>query len=181
MWYCENGLYVEGDNAQLGEFERRAKTRCMDLSFDRLVPVPKELARLAKPARIVSDAEYHKALIEAIGREQEHPRRNDRPITKEMVQDLISRFGATNRYDWCDLNWGVLSATPGELIRRRNGLLYYVFDTPDAVPVRWLVEVSKQFPSLKFTLEFTADGTGVDGVATCVNGVVEGDDADEWM
>lgn len=94
----------------------------------------------------------------------------------EKNEQLIKKFGADNWHDWSKQNWGVKWDTrrPKIVVNKKNELVY-VFDTPWNPPIKWMENVSKKFPMLKFLLECTEEMGNFVGNATAINGKVEED------
>jgi len=65
-------------------------------------PMPKALVNTTSPSRILSETEYQKWLTEDKSADQ-FP---NYYITQQMSDDLISKYGTDNWYNWANTHWG---------------------------------------------------------------------------
>ena len=109
-----------GRLAQMQEYvkaEGDSEEESISFSLNKVIPMPSELRGTPSPARIVSDEEYikyysteetAKRLLEreeAIKNNEYYFGDQQKPMTKEMQEDYIKRFGYDNWYDWAIHTW----------------------------------------------------------------------------
>ena len=108
-----------GRLAQLQDYvkaEGDSEEESMPFSLNKVIPMPAELRGTTSPANIVSDEEFIKyhSVEETAKRllEREEAIKNNeyffgdqKPLTKEIQEDYIKRFGYDNWYEWSNANW----------------------------------------------------------------------------
>lgn len=147
-----NTLRVSGDQKELGRFRTAVwKSEEQPLDFNGTVPIPAELDGGQSPSNL--------------------------PKAKQL--DLIMKYGHPDWYSWQLANWGCKwgpyegVGDPDEVsYKNGKGKLIYSFDTPWSPPVEWLLNTSKQFPTLKFENHCDEPGAGFKGTITIINGKV---------
>jgi len=139
--------------------------------FDKIIPMPKELGMVKSPVTIVSQKEYDKAV-----KELEVKKSNNflsvlgnltLPLTKEMQEDYLARFGSDNWYDWARKNWGTKwnAHDCGEWKKQALS-----FQTAWSPPMPVIEVLSKMFPKATFILQYADEGCGFCGTATFKDG-----------
>lgn len=131
-----NVLEVDGDAAEKKRFVEHAKSERQDLDFNRFKEVPKELIETAETHYPKSD-----------------PRHEERLKERAMLKE---KYGFEGWYDWCVQNWGTKwNACEVEFNDEREWVRspYYIFQTAWDAPVPIVLEMSRQFPNLEFSLE----------------------------
>lgn len=151
--YCMNKLTVRGDAKELGRFRTAVwKSEEEPLFFGGTVPIPPELDGTQSPSNL--------------------------PLPQKL--DLILKYGHDNWYDWQLANWGCKwgpydnsVGDPEEIAYANgNGKLVYIYDTPWSPPTQWIINTSKQFPTLKFENYCDEPGSCFRGTETIINGKV---------
>lgn len=142
--WCSNILQVRGQPKEIQRFVKKACKRKDVLSFDKFVPYPDEFKRRDREAAAVG------RLIE----KKELP-----PIAR--INDSFNSGG----YDWRVVNWGTKwdANKVGSNIDLSGGCADYFFDTAWAPPIPVVEKMSKDFPGLKFTLQYEESGMGFEG------------------
>lgn len=118
--YCDNTLVIVSpknvwDNTlekllfvDYKDNEEKTPTYHRRFSFGALLPQPQELINTTAPANVVSQEEYDEWYAEWLQVPEDDFRKNfGRKITEEMSNDLISKYGFNNWYDWRYSKWGV--------------------------------------------------------------------------
>lgn len=118
-----NYVKVSGKIGRLAQMQDYVKAEgdseeeSISFSLNKVIPMPSELRGTPSPARIVSDEEYikyysteetAKRLLEreeAIKNNEYYFGDQQKPMTKEMQEDYIKRFGYDNWYDWAIHTW----------------------------------------------------------------------------
>ena len=70
------------------------------------IPRPQEITETRSPVSIVSQEEYDKIQIKNKEKELKGEHFLDRSITQEINDNLITKYGTNNWYDWSNNNWG---------------------------------------------------------------------------
>ena len=84
--------------------------------------------------------------------------------TDKPNKRLLKKYGSDNWYDWQLENWGCKwGACHTQDAQKIAGGYRFLFDTPWAPPVTWMIATARKFPDL--TLKDTWQGDGGDGQA----------------
>jgi hypothetical protein len=106
-------------------------------------PMPKEIELSRSPVRVVSEEEYQKALTSrevSLGL----------PITVQMQDDLIKKYGFDNWYDWSIHNWG----TKWRVYDKEYDNGRYSFSTAWSPPSDSIIEMlAKDIPDFSYCWE----------------------------
>lgn len=142
--WCVNKLTISGLKAERERFKKQAVCGENDFAFESFLPLPKELD------------------LGPIGTEEEQG---------PAAEARKKKYGYAT---WYDRNCAVLGTkwdVQGHLVKSR-GELEYTFDSAWAPPTAGIQKVSKQFPSLTFTLEYDEPGGDFAGEITFLGGKV---------
>lgn len=147
----ENYLTVSYDQTldgklQLNNFIKKVKGKETDFTIESIFPTPPELQGLAVPPEIVSD--INEILIKG------YDPRFGRPITLNESNDLITKYGFNNWYDWRIENWGIKWDIELFEFKPAEGKVEYSFLSPCNPPLRFLFRVSTLYPLLLFHLRY---------------------------
>jgi hypothetical protein len=173
--WCENFLEVQGSAKEVKKFKDSVKTKESVFSFGGILTVPAELEDLTYPTKIVSKAEHLKSIEE---REKALKKKDlnfypEISITKEMNEDLIKKYGASNWYEWTIKHWGTKwDASDPEIELEGKQTIGYRFETAWSPPIEWLQHAQTKFPKLNFRLEYREPGMGFEGVAETQEGKI---------
>ena len=154
--WCQNEVTVQAEDRGKAEaFVDFVRDGDNYFSFNKIVPIPKELKGTRSPADIVSQEEYDKYVpkseyIESgIGR----------PITQEMSDRFNKEYGYDNWYDWCNANWGTKWETDCEEVSIDDfGGVEYRFDTGWGPPESIYDALTELFPKLNISWFYREDG-----------------------
>lgn len=146
--WCDNRLTVSGPTLEVQRFfyESRCQKGCTKhnntdtelIQLDHLVPMPQELLLTTSPT----------------------------PKDQEELQALCKeKYGAPNWYEWKLANWGtkwdlceVKINNPVIPLHRKKISVSCNFDTAWNPPISAFNTISKMFPRLTFTLNYTKEG-----------------------
>lgn len=157
--YCECHLRVnvdDFDNLQvLEEFVEKAKGENGAIDFNKFIQYPQEW---------VDQDKEQEAFQQMTGKEKdEYLKTHKKPI------HAYSDHG----YHWCIKNWGTKWNADEIIIEREsNHYISYVFDTAWTLPLPIILEMSKQFPTLRFELQYYEMGLAFQGEYYYFNGEV---------
>lgn len=144
--WCKNNLKIKGNGEKILELLELLKDGDGQMTFNKLVPMPKELEGTTSPTPDT--------------------------MPEEEKQRLIDKYGATNWYDWRVKNWGCKWDASESDFYKNDDEWMISFETPWGPPIEFMKSLSKQFGKMVFKLQF-ADETQNDpplGEATFSNG-----------
>ena len=167
--WCDCDLEVEGpeeDRAWFKEFARSGKDL---LSADRFIPYPgkffcpdKAAKRWDEKVKAIPDEEERRGFI------SHHPR----------PKDGFNSGG----YEWCVEHWGTKwGICDAEIVEDNEYDLIYKFQCAWSPPNPVIVEMSKQFPGLTFTLRYFEGGAGYNGILRCSEGKCVQDETAQYF
>lgn len=120
-----------------------------DLDFNKIVPMPEDLRKTKSPARIVTQEEYDKAASEAEPGAQ-------LPITQEMYDEYMQKYGYADWYTWAIANWGTKWNAGNSAIDE---------DTPDVIsfdtadhPPQPVIQKLSDLLDVSLTLYYISEG-----------------------
>ncbi len=154
--HCSNSLYIKGDKESVENFivavTKTESARWGKIEILKsLFPTPTALEETASVVHGDEDKQAEQERIEA---------------------ENLETFGARNWYDWCIQNWGTKWGDyDGYLADYGDGYASFTFQSAWAPPVAGLTEVSKQFPTVTFSLSYYEEGMGFYGAALIKDGV----------
>lgn len=179
--WCENNLTIMGSKQQLddlmskvaiineGGYERYS-------ILDRLYPCPPEL--LATPSGFSTD-------------EVEQAERN---IKEEQN---LATYGYRDWYDWCNDNWGTKwGDSDTSLVDDSDEVKEFYFESAWSPPVEGIINISKLYPDLIFSMSWheggcdfwgacayqNGEGNRIDGNISDIEGINDIDyDNDDWQ
>ena len=138
--WCWNHLEVTGDEKQLQEFVEKSTTNLekdKEFSFNGTHPQPEDL-NITKGTQTQDE--------------------------KEQAMLNKAKYGYTDWYDWrCD-NWGTKWDACESYINHNDIDFFSVtFDTAWSPPIEWIKYIMKDFPDLRFSLEYDEPGCAFGG------------------
>lgn len=153
--WCKNNLKIKGNGEKVLELLELMKDEDGEMTFNKLVPMPKELEDTTSPTP------------------------DTMPI--EEKNRLMDKYGATDWYSWrCD-NWGVKWDASESGFWKDGDDWIISFSTPWGPPCEFMKKLSAQFPKMTFILQF-ADESMCDyplGQCTYINGVEKAEGPEE--
>ncbi len=96
------------------------------------------------------------------------------PSANEKSKAVSNRkkYGSTNWYDWCLKNYGTKWGDYDLEITERSNSVFCNFNSAWSPPIEGLQTVSKQFPTLSFSLKFFEGAMGFQGHYIFKNGKI---------
>lgn len=83
-------------------------------------------------------------------------------------------------YSWCIKNWGTKWGCCDIALTERPRSLIYDFNSAWSPPLPVVLEMSKQFPQLKFSLRYYEGGMAFQGLFRCQGGEVIQDKSEDY-
>ena len=144
--WCQNEVTVQAEDRGKAEafvdFVREGNSY---FSFNKIIPMPKELKGTRSPATIVTQEEYDSWVDDTnlgVGK----------PITQEMSDRFKKEYGYDNWYDWTNANWGTKWDTDCPEVHIGDfGEVRYSFDTAWSPPEPIYKHLTKLFPKLNIS------------------------------
>lgn len=144
--WCKNNLRIVSNGEKVLDVLEMLKDEDGEMTFNKVVPMPKELDETTSP---VQDT-----------------------VPEEERNKLVEKYGADNWYDWRCKNWGVKwDASESGFWEDKDGWIIS-FQTPWAPPCEFMEKLSAQFPKITFVLQFAEENRGSYplGQATYIDG-----------
>lgn len=197
--HTANNFTITGPKASVLAFIERAKDKNPDelqpqeLSFNSLLPLPKELKGVASPVRIMTQPEIDQQWAEWNERKSQDKLgmfEKNGPfglgLTREQSEELISKYGENDWYSWCVSNWGTkwdcYDVTEWSVHVRdeytASATIYYETAWSPATTL-WL-RVSMDYPNCEFYHEYADEGGSFLGSETIVDGRVISEEELDW-
>jgi hypothetical protein len=135
-------INTDGDDSMIEKILSEVRSEDSIFDFNKIVPMPEELRNTTAPARIVSDEEYAKD--------------SSKGITQAMSDELISKYGCNNWYDWAYQHWGT----------KWNSDEVNIYDNQIEFNTAWncsepiFIKLSEMFPNVNFEVEFADEDFG---------------------
>ena len=178
--WCSNSLHIKGDQAQLRDFLERITVKGEDGATEyeilpNLYPCPKELREAtaghftAEPnenwAKLLAEGdithEWHDELVE----------RNRKGYA--IAQENIAKYGYADWYGWCVDKWGTKWGDCDTELLDASDTIDISFQSAWSPPVDGIVEISKLFPDLLFSMSWHEEGMDFYGGMAVKNGKYE--------
>ena len=158
--WCENELRITGPLADRQAFVNKAGE---EFQLGTFYPMPKELEDVHDGSTTIDGIMVH------------HWREIDGKQIPVDVAELQRKHGAKSWYDWSVEHWGTKwDLSEVRVLVNGRGVLYS-FNTAWAPPCSGILEISKQYPNLKFKLSYWEGGMAFQGVFIVQNGEVLSD------
>ena len=141
--WCQNEVTVTAtDRGKAEAFVDFVRYGENYFSFEKIVPMPKELKGTRSPATIVPQEEYDSWV-------DSNNHGVGRPITQELSDRFKKEYGYDNWYDWAIVNWGTKWDTDCEEVHIDDfGGVEYRFDTAWGPPEPICDALRELFPKL---------------------------------
>jgi hypothetical protein len=140
--WITNILTINADEKMVEKILSEVKSKESKFDFNKIVPQPDELEGTTAPARIISDEDYAKD--------------SSKGITQTMSDELISKYGYNNWYDWRYEHWGT-KWNADEVYISDNEI---TFNTAWCNPQPLLVALSRKYPDIQFNISFADEDFG---------------------
>lgn len=165
--WCMNEVFICGPKEDIKKIAELFGCDENLFSFDRFMPIPKELKEVHSGYMNVGDgvtANYWRTVPDETGKMV------NVPVTQEEIDSLMGRFGATNWYDWCNRYWGVkwdasLCSNVDVHIdpKWNDGEIKCDFETPWGPPQGIYDELVRQFPEVNVDWFYKEPGMRLSG------------------
>jgi len=99
----------------------------------------------------------------------------------EKNPEMISKYGYSSWYDWCNDNWGTKWGDYDLDINLYGNCIDGFFLSAWSPPINGFVNVSKQFPNLRFEISYSEPGMEFAGEAAMKNGKLLYNDEHEYV
>lgn len=154
--HVTNRVVLVGTESDIKELVETLKGSENPFDFNNIIPMPSELKSTISPPRIVTQAEYERELINIEFRRNANPKdwNLNHPITQEMHDDYIKRFGHADWYGWKCENWGTkwgsYDCTVSEITPTGMGTatVTFQFDTAWSTPIPIFERLTNMFPNV---------------------------------
>jgi len=174
--WCQNEVSIYGDKEDIEKLKAEVFTVDEDndqpyLDFNKVIPMPKELADTTSPQRVVSDEWIRmRDLIKANpsiqsiwvgGKQIKDDEWSENYITKEQSEILKKTYGANNWYDWRVTNWGTKWGIDGESIQfydEDEDRIEIHFDTAWSPPNEIYQELRDKYEDIEISWFYREDG-----------------------
>jgi hypothetical protein len=140
--WITNILTINADEKMVEKILSEVKSKESEFDFNLIVSQPDELEGTTAPARIISDEDYAKD--------------SSKGITQTMSDELISKYGYNNWYDWRYEHWGT----------KWNADEVYICDNEITFNTAWcnpqpvMVALSRKYPDIQFDIKFADEDFG---------------------
>lgn len=196
--HTANNFTITGPKEIILAFIERARDKNPDelqpqeLSFNSLLPFPDDLKGLSSPVNIMTQDEIDELWSEWNERKSQGKLgefEKNYPIglglTRERSEELISKYGTCDWYDWRVCNWGtkwncydVTEWSVNENGDTASATIYYETAWSPATAL-WL-KVSTEYPNCEFYHEYADEGGMFLGTETIVNGEILKEEKIDW-
>ena len=151
--HCDNRFHVKGPANDITAFIARAENEQDEFALDSFVPMPEEIRNTSSPNR-----------------------------DPKSVTELMIKYQVSDWYDWAVMYWGTKwGAYEVTRIMESDEHVLYIFQTAWCP---WLdevtLEISKQFPTLEFILNYDEPGMGFRGTCQAKEGKITVSNSQEY-
>jgi hypothetical protein len=140
--WISNILTINADEKMVEKILSQVKSEHSEFDFNLILPQPAELEGTTAPARIITDEEYAED--------------SSKGITETMSNELISKYGYDNWYDWRYEHWGT----------KWNSDEVHICDNEISFNTAWcnpqpiFEKLSEMFPNVNFEVKFADEDFG---------------------
>jgi len=194
--HTANNVTITGPKDTVLAFTTMAKNTSQDFSLNSFLPIPSELKNTTSPVRIMSQSEIDDMWTEWRKKKESkcdtgpmglHSYEKDAPfglgITQETYYTLVKKYGVSNWYDWCLINWGTKwdCYNVGEwgVDSETSAATIYYETAWSPITIFWQT-ISQKYPDCEFRHEFADEGGEFLGSETIMNGRIIDSDEFEW-
>jgi len=182
--HITNYLTIFGTKEKTDEILNTIRSKDRIIDFNKIIPMPKELRYVSSPPKIVSESEYKEAMIK-FKESLKNPSDFEKivgvshPITAEMSEDYLERFGANDWYNWAIKHWGTKwnsydNREAGTLPTNADIFETKIhFHTAWSTPFPVIQQLSSMFKETVFLLEYYDEDIGSNtGKVTLLGGMI---------
>ena len=154
--HITNHLSFTGVESKVNELLSAVKGTKYDFDIETFSPIPEQLKNTTSPAKIVSEDEY-KLWVKRKGKnELTDYELMIVPMTKEISDNLIKKYGVNNWYEWCCANWGTKW---GAYDVEKNGDSFE-FLSAWSTPMEAMLSLSKLYPEVEIFVRYFDEDFG---------------------
>lgn len=177
--WCENTLLIKGNKDAIAKFKKQADDGRTELSLNNFVQMPTEFEDI-KTGGMQINGKLTEKWREVDG--------ESIPVSQSELDELKTKYGADNWYDWTHKMWGTKWDVTADLLEQTKTTLKYGFESAWSPPSEWLRQVAIMFPTLHFELEYREEGCQFQGTIIADNTefsdiseeFVPNDEDEEW-
>ena len=155
--WCENVVRVSGEYKEILRFIDVVKSEEEPFSFQSISPMPEELHWVQSPVSIKTQEE-----IDAYKEENKDSKymMMSFPITQEMYNEYMKKYGCATWYDWANDMWGTKWDCRGVVYKDEfeGEEVTYRFDTAWGPPEPIYHVLTYKFPDLHISWYFNEPG-----------------------
>jgi hypothetical protein len=197
--HTANKVTITGPKDTVLAFTTMAKNTSQDFSLNSFLPIPSELKNTTSPVHIMSQSEIDDMWTEWRKKKESkcdtgpmglHSYEKDAPfglgITQETYYTLVKKYGVSNWYDWCLINWGTkwdcynVSEWGVDSVDSETSAATIYYETAwSPITIFWQT-ISQNVPDCEFRHEFADEGGGFLGNETIMNGRIIDSEKFEW-
>jgi hypothetical protein len=165
-----NILTVLGDTSDVKEVFKTIisdKDEFFNISFNQFIPMPLDIKKTASPVWLMEQEDYDNWMRKYGETNREFF--DGYPITEDMQQDLLDKYGVDTWEKWAINYWGCKWDVQGTVsLGKMNKVKFW---TADNTPYNAMVTLSRLFPNVKLKVEYADEDLGVNvGLYYLVNG-----------
>jgi len=157
--WCWNSLHIEGTKEDVSKFVEAVEGEKTALDLNKILQSPKELNNIGIQGVINGGPREYRTVD---GKEVF--------LTKEELEDLTKKFGATSWYDWALTNWGTKWNIDDASVTVFEKGASFNFESAWSPPIAAIDKAAELYPELEFSMEFEEDGECFRGTATWSKG-----------
>jgi|TARA_R110002033_G_scaffold85632_3_gene135929 hypothetical protein len=174
--WCFNEVRVTADTEEeLKEFvlfvedmERDEQGFNRVFSFDRILPIPKELKNTVSPRYLATQKEMDEIYTTNDIDSAEYKYKIQKYITQENSDKLVEKYGSDNWYDWANENWGTKwDASNSDIyindLENDDYFVEYQFETAWCPPRGIYNALNKRFPNIDISWFYREEGAQIAG------------------
>jgi hypothetical protein len=145
--WCHNRVDVNGEVDEIKRFKEFVNGNQEPFSFESISPMPEELRWVQSPVSIKTQEEIDKYKEE--NKDSKYMMMSF-PITQEMYDEYINKYGCATWYDWANDMWGTKWDARDVTLEEysEDGELHYTFDTAWGPPEGIHSALVTKFPDL---------------------------------
>ncbi len=161
--WTTNYVTIEGEARALDQLKLQLATKHNPFDFNKLVPMPEELAQTVSPVTVVETEDEAKAINAACRRSSFHSEQT-KAITRRERGRRIAAYGAVDWYDWAQKHWGTKwNACDVEVLDESATHVNYRFDTAWCAPTPLAAKLQALCASFSLSLSWDAQDEDGDG------------------
>lgn len=146
--WCHNRVDILGDVDEIKRFKEFVDSVKEPFSFQSIVPIPEELYKVQSPVSIRTQDEIDEFIKE---HSVDYLETVSLPITSEMYNKYLKKYGYSNWYDFANEKWGTKWDAQEVVLDEYFNSLHYTFDTAWGPPNQIYLKLVAEFPKLNIS------------------------------